>query len=105
PDLKATFEFHVTAPSGWQVVSNSATPEPEQVRDGVSVWHFAPTLRMSTYITAIVAGEYTVVRDTYTGAGGEIPLGVFCRQSLAEHLDADDILEITRQGFEFFEST
>jgi aminopeptidase N len=105
PDLKATFEFHVTAPSGWQVVSNSATPEPEPVRDGVSVWHFAPTLRMSTYITAIVAGEYAVVRDSYPGAGGEIPLGVFCRQSLAEHMDTDDILEITRQGFEFFEST
>ena len=43
PDLKATFEFHVTAPSGWQVVSNSPTPEPEAVRDGVSVWRFAPT--------------------------------------------------------------
>jgi aminopeptidase N len=25
PDLKATFEFHVTAPSNWQVVSNSPT--------------------------------------------------------------------------------
>jgi aminopeptidase N len=105
PDLKATFEFSVTAPSGWQVVSNSPTPEPEPGSDGVSVWHFAPTLRMSTYITAIVAGEYAVIRDSYTGTAGEIPLGVFCRQSLVEHLDSDDILEITRQGFEFFEST
>jgi aminopeptidase N len=105
PDLKATFQFTVTAPSDWQVVSNSPTPKPEPVGDGVSVWRFAPTLRMSTYITAVVAGEYAVVRDSYTGAGGEIPLGIFCRQSLLEHLDADDILEITRQGFEFFEST
>jgi aminopeptidase N len=105
PDLKATFQFTVTAPSDWQVVSNSPTPKPEPVGDGVSVWRFAPTLRMSTYITAVVAGEYAVVRDSYTGAGGEIPLGLFCRQSLLEHLDADDILEITRQGFEFFEST
>jgi aminopeptidase N len=104
PDLKATFQFTVTAPSGWQVVSNSPTPEPEPVSDGLSVWRFAPTLRMSTYITAVVAGEYAVVRDSYTGAGGEIPLGIFCRQSLREHLDSDDIFEITRQGFEFFES-
>jgi aminopeptidase N len=104
PDLKATFQFTVTAPQGWQVVSNAPTPEPEPVSDDVSLWRFEPTARMSTYITAIVAGEYAVVRDSYTGAGGEIPLGVFCRQSLVEHLDTDDILLLTRQGFDFFES-
>jgi len=104
PDLKATFAFTVTAPSAWQVVSNSATPEPEPVRDGVSVWRFAPTPRISTYITALVAGDYHVVRDAYRGSYGEIPLGVFCRQSLAQHLDSDDILELTKQGFGFFES-
>ena len=103
PDLKATFEFHITAPSGWQVVSNSPTPEPEAVRPGADVWHFAPTQRMSTYITALVAGEYHAVRDVYRGAYDEIPLGLFCRQSLVEHLDADDLLLITKQGFEFFE--
>lgn len=103
PDLKATFEMHVTAPSHWQVVSNSPTPEPVPVGDGVARWDFAPTQRMSTYITALVAGEYHVVRDAYHGEHGEIPLGVFCRQSLVEHLDADDIFLITKQGFEFFE--
>ena len=103
PDLKATFEFHVTAPSHWQVVSNSPTPEPEAVSDDAAVWHFAPTKVMSTYITALVAGEYHVVRDVYSGAYEDIPLGVFCRQSLVEHLDADDILLITKQGFGFFE--
>ena len=103
PDLKATFEFHVTAPSGWQVVSNSPTPEPESVREGVDVWHFVPTERMSTYITALVAGEYHVVRDVHRGEFDDIPLGLFCRQSLVEHLDADDIFDITKQGFGFFE--
>ncbi|GAA3511533.1 aminopeptidase N [Aeromicrobium panaciterrae] len=103
PNLKATFEFHVTAPSGWQVVSNSPTPEPEPAAEGTSTWHFAPTKRMSTYITALIAGEYHQVTDTYKGAYDEIALGVFCRQSLVEHLDADDIFLITKQGFEFFE--
>ena len=105
PDLKAEFTFHVTAPSHWQVVSNSPTPEPEPT-DGPeagATWHFAPTKKMSTYITALVAGDYHVVRDTYSGSYGEIPLGVFCRQSLVEHLDADDILLVTKQGFAFFE--
>ncbi|RLV55156.1 aminopeptidase N [Aeromicrobium phragmitis] len=103
PDLKAEFTFHITAPEHWQVISNSPTPDPEPVRDGTAVWHFAPTKRMSTYITALVAGEYHVVGDVYRGEHGEIPLGVFCRQSLVEYLDADDILEITKQGFAFFE--
>ena len=105
PDLKAAFSLQVTAPSGWHVVSNAPTPEPEPVtgRDGVSVWRFTPTDRLSTYVTALVAGEYHVVRDSYAGARGDIPLGVFCRQSLADHLDADDILDVTRTGFAFFE--
>ena len=33
-----------------------------------------------------------------------IPLGVFCRESLAQYLDADYIFDKTRQGFEFFEA-
>lgn len=103
PDLKASFTFHVTAPSHWKVMSNSPTPEPVRLDDERSVWHFAPTKRISTYITAIVAGEYHEVRDMYSGEFNEIPLGVFCRQALVPFLDADDIFEITKQGFEYFE--
>ncbi len=71
PDLKGEFSFHVTAPSHWQVISNSPTPAPEPVGDGVSVWHFEPTKPISTYITALVAGEYAVVRDVYAGTRGD----------------------------------
>ena len=60
---------------------------------------------MSTYITALVAGEYHAVHKTYTGAHGEIPMGLYCRQSLVEHLDADELWKVTEQGFAFFEET
>ncbi|HSS67941.1 MAG TPA: aminopeptidase N [Nocardioidaceae bacterium] len=103
PDLKASFTFHVTAPSQWQVVSNSPTPEPVDLGMGRSVWHFEPTQRLSTYITALVAGDYAVARDNYSGRRGEIPLGIYLRQSLLQYLDADDIFEVTKQGFEYFE--
>jgi len=103
PDLKAPFTFTVTAPEGWKVVSNSPTPTPEPAGDGTAVWRFAPTKPLSTYVTAIVAGEYHEVLDTYQGKHGEIPLGHYCRQSLVEHLDADELVKLTRQGFEFFE--
>src|SRR5690348_9278576 len=93
PDLKAEFTFHVTAPSHWKVISNM----PVDRREG-DTWHFPPTPRMSTYITAACAGPYHEVRDEHDGIG----LGVFCRQSMKRYLDADDIFLITKQGFDFF---
>ncbi|HSK26357.1 MAG TPA: aminopeptidase N [Jiangellales bacterium] len=103
PDLKATFTFAVRAPEAWQVVSNSPTPEPEPAGDGAARWAFAPTPRLSTYVTALVVGPYHVVRDSYEGRGGTVPMAVFCRRSLAEHLDADEVLAVTKAGFDFFE--
>src|SRR6202034_2729322 len=61
-------------------------------------WRFPVTPLMSTYITAIAAGPYHVVRDEHDG----IPLGIFCRQSLAQYLDPEEIFTITRQGFDFY---
>ena len=104
PDLKAVFTFHVTAPENWAVISNQPTPEPEPLGDGKAVWHFGQTPKMSTYITALVAGPYVSWHDELVSASGRtIPLGVYCRKSLAEHMDADNIFTTTKQGFEYFE--
>ncbi len=97
PDLKAAFRLQVRAPRDWVVVSNGAALEQPPAGEP-GTWTFAETPRMSTYITAIVAGPYHVVRDHHDG----IDLGVFCRTSLAEHLDAAEILTVTKQGFDFF---
>jgi aminopeptidase N len=99
PDLKAAFAFTVKAPAGWTVISNSPTPEPPA--DGV--WRFAATPRISTYITALIAGPYHAVHSSYERDGQSVPLGVYCRPSLAEYLDADAIFEVTRQGFDWFQ--
>ncbi|MFI6287702.1 aminopeptidase N [Streptomyces sp. NPDC051018] len=101
PDLKATFQFTVTAPEGWTVISNSPTPGPEAVKD--NVWRFEPTPRISTYITALIAGPYHSVHSTYEKDGQSVPLGIYCRPSLAEFLDADAIFDVTRQGFDWFQ--
>lgn len=104
PDLKAAFTFTVTAPEHWVVVSNSPSAQPEAAGEGASIWRFETTTRISSYITAIVAGPYTAVHSELTSSDGRvIPLGVYCRASLAEHLDADYIFDITRAGFRFFE--
>ncbi|MEY4061146.1 MAG: hypothetical protein RIQ31_808 [Actinomycetota bacterium] len=105
PNLKANFHFSVIAPKNWKVVSNQAASSVDVVSEGKAKWTFAPTPKISSYITALIAGPYTEVRSELTSTDGRvIPLGVFCRSSLAEHLDADYVFEKTRQGFAFFES-
>ncbi|GAC1678512.1 MAG: aminopeptidase N [Candidatus Dormibacteraceae bacterium] len=94
PDLKALFTFAVKAPEGWVAISNTAG-----ARIGEGEWLFPATSAISTYITAIVAGEYHAFRDDHRG----IPLGLYCRHSLAEYLDPEEIFEITRKGLDFFE--
>ncbi|MCQ1950488.1 aminopeptidase N [Arthrobacter sp. zg-Y859] len=109
PDLKATFRFTVTAPSHWDVISNSPTPEPLAAGDLTdasprSTWSFEPTPRISSYITALIAGPYQSVRSELTSSDGRtIPLGVFARRSLMQFMDAENIFELTRQGFAFYE--
>ncbi|MFI1409508.1 aminopeptidase N [Streptomyces sp. NPDC020707] len=98
PDLKATFQFTVKAPSSWTVISNSPTPEPKD-----DVWEFEPTPRISTYVTALILGPYHSVHSVYEKDGQSVPLGIYCRPSLAEFLDSDAIFEVTRQGFEWFQ--
>ncbi|MGW5691175.1 aminopeptidase N [Streptomyces asiaticus] len=98
PDLKGTFQFTVTAPEGWTVISNSPTPEPKD-----NVWRFEPTPRISTYITALIVGPYHSVHSSYEKDGRSVPLGIYCRPSLAEYLDSDAIFAVTRQGFAWFE--
>ncbi|MEV8023184.1 aminopeptidase N [Microbacterium sp. NPDC080220] len=104
PDLKATFRFTVTAPDAWKVVSNSPTPEPQPAGEGLATWSFEPTPRISSYITALVAGPYEQVFSELTSSDGRtIPLGVYARKSLWQYLDADYVFEKTRQGFAYFE--
>ena len=120
PDLKATFAFTVTAPAHWQVVSNEPTPEPVAVPaveqataniTGVDIadvpkatWTFAATPSISCYITALIAGPYDVVRDEVQTRQGAVPLGIFCRKSLTPHLDADNVFDVTKRGFTFYEN-
>ncbi|RVU19272.1 aminopeptidase N [Streptomyces antnestii] len=101
PDLKAPYRFAVQAPEGWTVWSNGVG----ELADGV--WKFAETKPISTYITAVVAGPYHYVTDSYSrtfedGSTLEIPLGALCRKGLAKHFDSDDVFLVTKQGLDFF---
>ena len=57
---------------------------------------------MSTYLVALIAGPYAEWTDAYTDDHGTIPLGIYCRSSLAEHMDAERLFTETKQGFGFY---
>ncbi|WP_304118718.1 aminopeptidase N [Mycolicibacterium bacteremicum] len=97
PDMKATFDVTVKAPEHWQVISNGATAS---VENGTHT--FVTTPKMSTYLVALIAGPYARWDDVYTDDHGDIPLGIFCRASLAEFMDADRLFTETKQGFGFY---
>ncbi|MBK7722913.1 MAG: aminopeptidase N [Austwickia sp.] len=102
PDLKATFQFTVTAPRDWRIISNQPSPTPQALDGDLARWHFSPTPVISSYITALIAGPYQGLTQDIEVDGKVIPLGVYCRRSLAPYLQAQEMLEVTRAGFEFF---
>lgn len=107
PDMKARWSFTVDAPTHWIVASNGQEVSTEAIEDGVR--HvFAQTLPLSSYITALVAGDWAVV-DGGVWKGGapgdqeiEVPLRLMCRSALAPSMDSEDILEVTTAGLDFF---
>ena len=102
PDLKATFAISANVPAHWEVISNNPTESVTNVDATTKRWVFARTPRISTYLTALVAGSYHRDDDVYVGEK-TVPLGLFCRKSLAESMDSEEIFKITKQGFAFYE--
>ncbi|CAM3428254.1 aminopeptidase N [Stackebrandtia soli] len=97
PDLKARFTFTVTLPSEWTAVSNMPVERRAVDADSQTV-RFAELPRTSTYLTALCAGPLHHVRDTHDG----IELGLYCRASMAEHLDAAELFALTKGGLDHY---
>lgn len=121
PDLKATYTMSVIAPESWTIVSNSLpqveAAEATAASTPAKVFRFSVDVPLSTYLVAFCAGPWHEVRDEWRGEiaphpetprenqpEGElvIPLGLYCRQSVAEHLDADRLFRETKEGFDFY---
>ncbi|MGO1956898.1 aminopeptidase N [Microbacterium sp.] len=102
PDMKARWSFEVSAPTGWIVLNNAPVVGVAE-RENVQTVRFAETLPIPSYITAVAAGPYHRETGEWTRGDQRVQLGVLCRASLSEHLDAENILEVTRQGLDFYD--
>lgn len=112
PNMKATYSLAFDAPADWTVITNGPT-QTTAGANGSQTWSTEIDYPLSTYLVALCAGPYYEVTDTWTGELSEhpegnpaqkleVPLGVYCRASLAEHLDAERIFTETKQGFDFY---
>lgn len=113
PDLKSTYDLTVHTPRDWKVIANA--PQ-ETVLDTEHATHTSRVpVPISTYLVAVCAGPYHEVLDSWQGllvhhdetpedqpTTLEVPLGLYVRQSLAEHLDAERLFTETKQGFDFY---
>lgn len=104
PDQKATFTISTITPKHWEVISNYSIESSKELDGDKKFTQFAPSQVISTYVTAIVAGAYTSVHDEYKGEK-TIPLGIYARKSFFKYVDAENIFEVTKQGFAYFEKT
>ncbi len=98
PDIKGTYSLKVLAPAEWEVVANSRETSHRTAADGRKMHRFETTKPFSTYLFALVVGPYHVARENHNG----IDIGLFCRKSLAKHLDTAELFEVTRQGLDFY---
>ncbi len=102
PDIKASLDLTVTAPSEWEVAANYPVASSSSARDGRTRHVFRETPRISTYLFAFIAGPYKRYSDTWSDDSGETALGVLCRESIAPFFDPDEFFQVTRDGLTFF---
>ncbi|NHU84272.1 aminopeptidase N [Kocuria sp. JC486] len=111
PDLRAPWRFTVDAPAGWSVSSNAAdvriSPLPAASGHAAAARHeFSATAAIPSYLTTVLAGPYHRVTGTWEssvpGRDQRLPLTLWCRASMAPHLPAEELFELTRQGLDFY---
>ncbi len=98
PDLKAVYELAVTGPTDWVILAASRIVERTEGNDGRTRRTYEETVPFSTYLLSVVAGPYQHVTAEHDG----IPLGLYCRSTLIDHIDADELLALTATGMDFF---
>ena len=97
PNLKAKISLTVLAPEDWTVVS-TGVGEKQPAADGASLWQFAATPKMSTYVFSLHAGPYRIWEDTADG----LPIRLMARQSLTEFVAVDEWLDVTKRGLKYY---
>ncbi len=93
PDIKASYRLTVNGPSKWTYIHNTLPEHTRTKGDEVTI-SFKRTAVFSTYLFALVVGPYARWENRYD----RIPLGIYCRKSLAKYMDPENIFAVTREA-------
>ena len=96
PAFKATFSLAVTVPNRFQVVSNMPASPPEEVLGDLVKYRFAETPKMSTYLLALLIGDFEKIEDDIDG----IHLRIFVTPGKLEQ--ARYAMEATKKVVHFY---
>jgi aminopeptidase N len=97
PVFRASFDIDVTAPRGYQVLSNQPLLRREAAKAGTR-WRFATTPSMPSYLVAVAVGRF----DVLEGESAGVPLRIFTPPGKREQ--ARFALGATQQVLPYFSS-
>ncbi|KAH9092558.1 hypothetical protein Ae201684P_008232 [Aphanomyces euteiches] len=102
PAIKATFEISMTTPANLTAISNMHVLSTSVVAGSAllpaeKVWHFAESPVMSTYLVALVVGEFDCVSD-YTDEG--VLVNIYCPLGKADQ--GKFALSVATKSLSFF---
>ncbi len=97
PDLKASFDLTITAPSEWTAIGNEPVAE-QKDENGLRTTRFRPTPPMSTYLFFLGVGPFAEWKDSE----GATPLYLYARKSLAKYVDHENLFATAKKALRFF---
>lgn len=71
PDLKSKFLLSLSVPKDWKVLANGIKKDSAAVSPGKTLYHFANSDKLPTYLFSFTAGKYTDVKKVIGGRDAE----------------------------------
>lgn len=104
PNLKALFYLQIVAPAKWLCVSNEPPSHVFEVSKEEKRWVFEPKAKISTYLLAIIAGDYKAFDCAADKCFNKIPLRLLVKQKsfIEKEQNVQEIFELTNFGLEFY---
>lgn len=100
PDLKGVYKLNISAPIGWEVLCG-APLESKTETEGVAIYQYEETDKMSTYLFSFVAGEFKEATQRL----GALDMKLIHRETNEEKIttSTDEIFKLHDQAVNFLE--
>jgi aminopeptidase N len=97
PAFKATFTLRAAAPQGQTAFSNMPVVKTENISGDKTLWHFAPSPKMSSYLLFLGMGNV----ERKTVMAGKTEIGIITRKGVSAQ--GDYALEISKKLLNYFD--